>query len=80
MPQSSLLFRQPHPPLLKVLKNEVYFFVTDLIFLPKILIPDPKNVRILIPETAKIWSLIAMKNTADPDPTRCDSRSEGCDS
>ena len=38
-------------------------------------------MRILIPEPAKTWSLIpdSMKNPADPDPTHCDSRFQGCD-
>ena len=62
--------------------NEVYFFITDPIFLPKFLNPDPKNDENFYPWTRKIWSLIphSVKNTADPDPARCDSRSQGCDS
>ena len=64
-------------------RKEVYFFVTDPTFLPKMLIPDPKSMRILIPNTFLLlaWSLIPdpMKNTADPDPTHCDSRSWRCD-
>ena len=44
-------------------RKEVYFFVTDPTFLPKMLIPDPKSMRILIPNTFLLlaWSLI-------PDP------------
>ena len=43
-------------------RNEVYFFVTDPIFLPKILNPDPKNGENLDPWTRKTWNLI-------PDPS-----------
>ena len=25
--------------------NKVYFFITDPVFLPEILIPDPKNIE-----------------------------------
>ena len=47
-------------------RNEVYFFVTDPVFLPEILIPDPKNVAgILIPDPKTLRILI---HTADPDP------------
>ena len=37
-------------------------------------------MRILIPKPTFVISLNpdSMKNTADPDPTRCDSRSRDC--
>ena len=67
-------------------RNVVYFFVTDPIFLFKILIPDLKNEENFDPWNRKNlisdpWSLIPdpIKNTADLNPTRCDSRCQGCD-
>ena len=38
-------------------------------------------MRIFIPEPFFVVSLVPdpMKNTADPDPTRCDSKSRGLD-
>ena len=63
-------------------RNEACVFVTDPIFLPKMLIPDPITMSILIPEPVFVVTLIpdSMKNIADPDPMRCDSKSRGCDS
>ena len=56
-------------------RNEVDFFVTDPIFIPKIVLSDPKN---------EFWSQNPQKcvdptkkNTADPKPTRCDFTSQG---
>ena len=43
--------------------NEVYLFVTDLIFLPKIVIPDTKNNENFDPQTCKDLRLI-------PDPMK----------
>ena len=57
--------------------DEVYFLAPDPIFLPKMLISGPKNNENFDPWPVFVASLISdsMKNTADPSPTQCESRS-----
>ena len=63
-------------------RNEVHFFVTHPILLPKMLIPGPKNDENLDPWTRFLllaWSLVSRKTLLIPIPRVCDSRSRGCD-
>ena len=57
--------------------DEVYFLAPDPIFLPKMLISDPKNDENFDPWPVFVVGLISdsMKNTAGPSPTQCESRS-----
>ena len=54
-------------------RHEVYFLAPD----PKMLISGPKNNENFDPWPVFVASLISdsMKNTADPSPTKCESRS-----
>ena len=51
-------------------RNKVYFFITDPVFLPEILIPDPKNIENFDPCSLKnLFSLIPDPGAVIPDPT-----------
>ena len=52
-------------------RNEVHFFVTHPIFLPKMLIPGPKNDENFDPWTRFLllaWSLVSWKTLLIPIP------------